>query len=94
MTGQLPVFQDFYRTYLRGGKKHTAVSGLDSWGNNCLAKGMVRSYGEVSAHTRASFYWAFGVTPDEQVVLEEFYRGVDLGDICCSEMSYQVPMPL
>jgi len=94
MTGQIPVFQEFYRTYLRAGCfRKTAESG-QSWGVRQLSKDMVRSYGVVQARTRASFYWAFGVTPDEQLVLEDFYGSVDIGAVGVSAVSYQVPMPL
>jgi len=94
MTGRVPVFQDFYRTYVRYGQLVRTVTDGQSWGVRQLAKGMDRGYGPVSAHTRASFYWAFGVTPDEQLVLEDFYGSrvirSDLGEI----FQYQKAMPL
>jgi hypothetical protein len=55
---------------------------------------MVRGYGVIPAATRASFYWAFGVTPDEQLVLEEFYSGVIIGSQLLTTVEYQLPMPL
>jgi len=94
MTGQIPVFQEFYQTYLRYGKFRSTVESGQSWGVRQLSKGMVRQYGPISPLVRASFYWAFGVTPDEQVVLEDFYRSVVLGDGLLREVSYQRAMPL
>lgn len=94
MSGGVPVLQDFYLSYLRAGKFHKSVDSSQSWGVRQLAKGMVRRYGEVPALTRASFYWAFGVTPNEQLVLEDFYRGCGIGDQLLPELEYQVPMPL
>lgn len=98
MTGGIPIFQDFYQAYLRGGKEHRAVT-LGSarsgeWSVRQLSKGMARQYSPVLPETRASFYWAFGVTPDEQLVIEEFYRSVDIGTTLLPEVEYQVPMPL
>jgi hypothetical protein len=74
MTGGVPVFQDFYRTYCRYGSRGKTHYHAQSWGVRSLQQGMVRKYGDVLPETRASFYWAFGVTPDEQVELEQFYR--------------------
>lgn len=94
MTGGVPVFQDFYRQYVRFGKhKSTAVS-LQSWGVRQLEQGMVREYGCVLPATRASFYWAFGVTPDEQLCLEDFYGGVRYDAKLRDELAYQPDMPL
>lgn len=95
MTGGIPVFQEFYRSYLRSGEfKRNAVD-EQSWGVRQLGKGMTRTYGKVSAQTRASFYWAFGVTPDEQLVLEDFYRNIDVGgELRDCEVLFQPSMPL
>lgn len=94
MTGQVPVFQDFYLSYLRAGQLVKTAVDDQSWGVRQLAKGMVREYGPVSAQTRASFYWAFGVTPSEQLVLEDFYRGMSIGADLGAVLEYQRPMPL
>lgn len=94
MTGQVPVFQDFYSTYVRFGAFRRKISTGESWGVRSLEKGMTRKYGEILPITRASFYWAFGVTPDEQLVLEKFYREMDIGTKVSHDLSYQLPMPL
>jgi hypothetical protein len=94
MTGGVPVFQDFYRSYVESGKEHKVHFHEQSWGVRSLQQGMVRSYGPVPPETRASFYWAFGVLPDEQLVLEDFYRGWKFDSTPREELSYQIPMPL
>jgi len=95
MTGGIPVFQDFYRTYLRHGKFRATASDSQSWGVRQLSKNMTRQYGDVHPKTRASFYWAFGVTPSEQLVLEDFYRGVCLEDpLRDGKVLWQRTMPL
>lgn len=95
MSGCVPVFQEFYMALLRHGAFKQAASDSQSWGVRQLQKGMHREYGEVLPATRASFFWAFGVTPDEQLVLEEFYRGVDIsGPLTSADVQFQTPMPL
>lgn len=95
MSGGVPVFQEFYRTVSRYGSFHKAASDSQSWGVRQLSKGMARGYGDVLPMTRASFYWAFGVTPDEQRVLEDFYSGVRLDQpLRSGEVFWQEPMPL
>jgi hypothetical protein len=92
LTGGIPIYQDFYSSYIRlsasintGEKYHLArnskrrhrapdveLNGGMAW----LSKGMSRNYQAVSPDTRHSFYLAFGVTPDEQLLMESFYRKV------------------
>jgi len=37
-----------------------------------------RRKGDVSPESRASFFFAFGVTPDEQVCLERYYDSMSI----------------
>jgi len=94
MTGGIPIFQDFYQTYINFGKFRKTASDLQSWGVRQLSKGMQRRYSPVEPATRASFYWAFGVTPDEQLVLEDFYRKCKIGCDMLRDVAYQPLMPL
>lgn len=93
-TGGVPVFQDFYATYCKYGVRGESHYHAQSWGVRSLQKGMVRTYGDILPETRASFYWAFGVLPDEQIVLEDFYRQVRLDAVRREEVSFQPAMPL
>lgn len=93
MTGGVPVFQDFYHSYIRCGKfLKSATTGL-SWGVRSLIRGMKRQYGAVSPRTRLSFWVAFGVTPDEQLCLERFYSSINVGAPRIV-LEYQPDMPL
>jgi len=94
MTGGVPVFQNFYRSYCRYGVEHKLRDQVQSWGVRSLQQGMDRHFVEPSAATRASFYWAFGVTPDEQIVLEHFYDGMEFEFKSPGEFEFQTPMPL
>lgn len=101
MAGAVPVFQDFYQTYINYGKVGKKPRSDLSWGVRTLSNKMTRCYGDVNPMTRASFYWAFGVTPDEQLILERFYSGVRLdlpfqygGLGAIPQVAYQPLMPL
>jgi hypothetical protein len=89
MTGGVPIFQDFYRAYCSAGVRGKTHYQAQSWGVRSLQKGMVRQYGDILPHTRASFYWAFGVTPDEQVVMEDFYSRAVLDCDARTELTFQ-----
>lgn len=73
--GGMPIFQEFYANLSRAG----TVSGLSNHptlagGLRMMAKGLKRGYGEIGPHTRASFCYAFGITPSEQECLEKWLR--------------------
>jgi hypothetical protein len=73
--GGMPVFQEFYANLALAGKGSglgdhpTLASGL-----RMMADRLQRGYGEISAETRASFCFAFGILPSEQIQLEEWLR--------------------
>lgn len=94
LTGGIPIFQDFYSAYLSWGKYHPSVTSGQSWGVRVLGRGMHRRWAPVAPYTRASFYWAFGVTPDEQRVLERFYSSRTWFGSFLSVLRFQRPMPL
>jgi len=75
LTGGLPVLQSYYRAFQRAGLGVRPI-GLDSaheTGLRVFAHGMTRTVKPVSQLSRYSFYLAFGVTPEEQMCLEEYY---------------------
>jgi len=81
LAGQLPIFQDYYALFQRSGKvtKHD-FSRLQGFNAIEALQSMKRDYGVVTPQCRSSFYYAFGVTPDEQLVLEKFYKRGKLVD--------------
>ena len=93
MTGGIPIFQDFYSSYIRCGRVLKSMTSGQSWGVRSLGRGMKRVYGPVSPYTRYSFWLAFGVTPDEQQCLERFYSSLVIGPPR-SVLEYQPLMPL
>ena len=79
MTGGLPVFQEFYQMYIRCGKEYKEKklnAGVLSWRFRHMVGNLSASYREVLPETRASFYYAFGISPDAQVELERVYRNL------------------
>jgi hypothetical protein len=81
LTGGLPVFQELYRLYVRSGKKRKIPIELIPWSFRSWKEGVNREYGKVHPEARASFYWAFGITPDEQLVMEKEYASMVISPV-------------
>jgi hypothetical protein len=96
LTGGIPIYQDFYSSYINIAKSiplrsrshlsskvrnHVPDAEIGN-GMTWLSRGMQRHYQAISSRTRHSFYLAFGVTPDQQVAVEEAVRDI--------KWSYQV----
>lgn len=79
-TGGIPVMQEYYSMYVRnscGAKSFEKEKLLDDY-TNYKVQGMTRKYKEVHPRSRFSFYLAFDITPDEQEVVENYYRDLVL----------------
>lgn len=76
-TAGLPVFPSFYKCYIKHGSelpKYTSQRGPAlNWSMRQSLKTLVLIDRKPTPQTRASFYYAFDVTPVEQVIMEEFY---------------------
>ncbi len=73
----IPVLQEFYLMFYRFslGKKGFNLDDSRTWLlGGSMINGMHFRQMEVTQAARYSFYLAFGITPDVQVELEEFYR--------------------
>lgn len=73
LAGQIPVWQEFYNHNIRGSEGASIITGdpTQSSGFLFLCNGMKRQYGKVHPKTRHSFYLAFGISPAEQIAIEE-----------------------
>jgi hypothetical protein len=74
LTSGIPIFQEMYKLYVRNGMK----SKIDkhpgmATGARMMAKGLESKESPVLDSTRASFFSAFGYTPDEQRAIELYY---------------------
>jgi len=75
LAGNLPVYCAYYSMLGRGTacrRSTELIRGMDY-----LAHGMSGKRGEPTPASRASFFAAFGVTPDEQVALETLYDATE-----------------
>nr|UQB76145.1 RNA polymerase [Flumine tombus-like virus 31] len=85
LTGGIPIFQEFYLTFLRYGAnkgigKHPAME----TGFARLAHGMSRVAVHITDETRISFWKAFGILPSTQILLEN--------KISQANLTYNVPI--
>jgi len=79
LCGGIPVMQELYKCYMRCGvasKMGEAVH-MQS-GARMLAKGLASKELPVSDEARVSFMEAWGLTPDEQTALEEYYANYEI----------------
>lgn len=74
MTGGIPVFQSFYSCYVRSGVKRKVRDELLSWNMiQHIKHGINRGVRLIAPETRASFWLAYDIVPDEQIMLEKYY---------------------
>lgn len=95
LTSGVPVMQEMYKAYMRHGKPSKMGDAVFMQsGSRMMSNGMEAKETVVEQSTRFSFYKAFGILPDEQVAMEEYYRGWSInptvqyvGDIGCIGVS-------
>lgn len=81
LTGGVPVFQSFYKLYMRSGKGRVSKlrdADYMASGVQFLMRGLSSKEHPISAEARVSFFEAFDVTPDEQVALEKYYDSLEI----------------
>lgn len=92
VAGGIPVVQEYYQAYIRNaGDVNDAKMNRDltESGFWMMSKGSKRGYGMVSEECRFSFWKAFGVTPDQQIALENHLSQVRID--CELETPYENP---
>jgi len=78
LTGGIPVWQDFYSYYVRVGKGSKPLTDPSmETGMQRMARGLYRKYSEPSIRSRVSFYLAFKISPNDQYILENYYRNIE-----------------
>jgi len=81
LAGGVPIAQEFYQGFVRGAKSENPnvslkLKGYDpsqETGLVAFAHGMHRKWQPIAESTRYSFWKAFGITPGEQIAMEEWY---------------------
>jgi hypothetical protein len=73
LAGDMPIYHAFYSMLGRyGAEKATNLENSRDY----MALGMEAKHHEPSIEARVSFFRAFGISPDEQVVLEDYYSSI------------------
>lgn len=84
VTGGVPIVNEFYQTYVRwGGGTHSNITRspqFQSSGFFHLSQGVETLQIPPIPETRHDVFLAWGITPDEQLVLEDYYRTLQYGD--------------
>lgn len=78
LSSGVPVLSDFYKSMLRHGVDSKGLINEVYKGRSQLALGKGCAVGEITPSARVSFYYAFGVTPDHQIALEDHYKSLQL----------------
>jgi len=81
LTGGIPIVQNFYRSFIRLGEgvSNKMAQQLNrNSGMYLLGTGMDRKFKEPTAEARLNTYIAWGITPDQQVALEQYYDEFDI----------------
>lgn len=77
-----PILQEFYQCFMRNGTKSSLKFKQHVFKNTGTFERMRGGkYAIVTEEARASFYAAFGVTPDYQIAVEDYFRKFVIGSI-------------
>ncbi len=82
LTSGLPVLPHFYRMFRRAGIDYSDVEFQRFFKNTSAFQSLhnLTSFGDqVTEDSRLSFYFAFGILPDDQRDLEAYFDAVDIG---------------
>jgi len=82
LTGGIPLMQNFYRMYQRlgeGVKSNISKEITRNSGMAMLGQGIDLCFVEPSCEVRAQVYFAWGITPDEQLMFEDYYDSYKSG---------------
>lgn len=80
LTSGMPILQDYYNVFKRhsGGARPLSDPTLDG-GFWRLSLGMADEYITPTPETRLSFWMAFGISPQQQIECENYYKHLTLG---------------
>jgi len=74
LVGGIPIVQNYYRSCVRASNGAKPMeNAFDAWHMENKYKGMKRVWSVPQPETRCSLWRAFGITPDEQICIEEYY---------------------
>jgi hypothetical protein len=73
-----PILSEFYRCFSRNGVASSEGFKAHIFKNTSMLERMTSETCIVDAEARASFYRAFGVTPDMQLAVEDYYKRFEI----------------
>lgn len=77
-----PILQEFYQCFVRNGCGSSAAFKQHIFKNTGTIERMgTGKYSAVTDESRASFYKAFGITPDYQIAVEDYFSKVVIGSV-------------
>jgi len=91
MTGGIPVMQEYYSSLIRSACGARPLVGDPVQSDYDRGPKMFREYESVSEETRYSFWLAFGIYPDDQRAIENYYRRFSLVFGVCEEELVDYP---
>jgi hypothetical protein len=79
LTGGIPIYQSWYNLFIRtGGANNFDSDVFKNTGLYYMSRRMERSHCVITDAARVSFYYAFGVPPNVQIVFEEKFDNATL----------------
>jgi hypothetical protein len=94
LTGGIPVLQHFYLMLIRGSEGAKSLVDPTIGTYRDLTIGMKReTINHIGSLTRFSFWLAFGITPEEQIAIENFYSTTSLVSTIVEHQSH-VSLPI
>ncbi len=90
LTVGIPVYQQFYEMFPKSSIKEkcseTTLSQFHTSGFSRMTPKVKQEQRSISDRSRFSFWLAFGLTPDTQIMLENRFSSIKL-DLCCETLS-------
>jgi len=87
LTGGIPIWQSYYKRLLMLSNGATPLSGdpTQETGLRLMSKGIRRGYCTIDSSARVSFWKAFGICPNNQIIFEEGLEQMVIGDTVAQE---------
>lgn len=74
----VPILQAFYAMYVRWGEgQQSHILSNEVTGMSFLSRGLAKEAAEITEGARYSFFCAFGITPDTQIAVEEYFNTLE-----------------
>jgi hypothetical protein len=94
ISSKLPIFQSYYNAYVRCSLGAKPFHHLLDYGMEQKSRGMKRTSGLIADAARVSFWRAFGICPDHQITIEDYFDKFSLNvETINDDVELPVPLP-